>query len=158
MCTSNVKALFNFIVHIVGFDYSSDTLLYLWHHDGNLTHWFLVTHNCFTCDHHSQSTQWGLVTHMCHLTGASLVQVWLIICSMPSQYLNQCWIIISKLQWYLNQIYISFHVSCFKKMHLKKFSHFTQASMCQYMVGCHMKDDEHQTWNDLHHKTSKVLP
>ena len=54
-------------------------------------------------------THWGRVTHICVIKlGHHWFRYWLVACSAPSHYLNQCWNIVNwtfrnKLQWNFNR-------------------------------------------------------
>ena len=63
----------------------------------------------FRNDELCKLTHWGRVTHICVVElGHHWFRQWLVVCSAPKNYPNQCWIIVNwtlenKLQWNLNR-------------------------------------------------------
>ena len=62
---------------------------------------FLLTRSTMASVGHNELTHWGLVTpYGDKRSGSTLAQVMACCLTAPSHYLNQCWLILSKVQWH----------------------------------------------------------
>ena len=104
--TITYKNSVEYLIFSISFTKSPD---YFKHTDRYVSHWMSMKVFSYLGDTRMLS-HWGRVTHICvDELGHHWFWWWLVACSVPSHYLNQCWNIVNwtlgnKLQWNLNRI------------------------------------------------------